>query len=95
MLRSLFAVALCRVAAALAPLGALEAALNATVPALLAENGVDGASVGIVYEGQTALLRAWGNASITTGERFTADTATQQGSTSKTLAATAVLAVLT
>jgi CubicO group peptidase (beta-lactamase class C family) len=69
----------------------LKAQLETSLPNLLNKNDVDGVSIGIVYGGKTALLRAWGQACYNAGAAFTPDTVVQQGSTSKAVMAWAVM----
>ena len=72
------------------PMSVLRERLNAGVPELLRNSSVDGASVGIVVGGER-LVTAYGEASTTINAPYTPDTVSQQGSTSKTLTAWAVM----
>ena len=72
------------------PMSVLRERLNAGVPELLRNSSVDGASIGIVVGGER-LVTAYGEASTTINAPYTPDTVSQQGSTSKTLTAWAVM----
>lgn len=69
----------------------LTEAIDAKMEGFLREHNVDGASVGILFDGKPAYVRGFGNASITTGAPYEPGTISQLGGISTTLTAWAVM----